>query len=261
MNMARLIGMLLVVAVVTGADVPSALGQAIDESLKKDIEALKEGQAAIRKELQELKQLLGARPAPSAGSTVAPADVSLSIHGAPAMGDSNARLTLVDFSDYQCPFCRRHVQQTLPEVVREYVNTGKVRYIFRDFPITSLHPRAPVLHQAAYCAGDQNRYWDMHARLFQNPQQAEVKDLVGHAQALGLDVARFEQCLTSRSYAEKVNQGVTDGQRAGVQGTPTFFIGVTEAGDSAIKAKRAIRGAQPYAVFKRAIEDVLGEGK
>jgi protein-disulfide isomerase len=234
--------------------------QSVDEGLRKDIEALKQGQAEIRKELQELKDLLRARLTPRPASAV-PENLVLTVAGAPLMGDRNAKVTLFDFSDYQCPFCRRHVQQTLPEIVKDYVRTGKVRYVFRDFPIASLHPKAHKLHEAAYCAGEQDKYWEMHARLFENPQGAELKDLVGHAQALALDVPRFEGCVASEKYVSKVRQGVTDGQSAGVNGTPTFFVGLTDVNDARVKPSQVIRGAQAYPVFKQILETLLSVPK
>jgi protein-disulfide isomerase len=253
-----LAGMLLVLA--TGLSTEPAAAQAVDEALRKEIEALKEGQAAIRKELQELKDLLRGRQASQ--SPVAPVEnVALGVHGAPALGDGSAKVTLVEFSDYQCPFCQRHSQQTLPAIVNDYVKTGKVRYVFRDFPIASLHPQAARLHQAAYCAGDQNKYWEMHDQLFASPPGSEVKDLVGLAQTLGLNIRPFEECLAKQTHAAKVQQGVADGLKAGVRGTPTFFLGLTEAGGAPVKAQRTLIGAQPYQAFREAIEGLLAGAK
>lgn len=247
-------------ALVTLLGTTPAAAQSVDEGLRRDIESLKQGQAEIRKELRELKDLLGTRLSPRPASAI-PENLVLTVADAPLLGPRNAKVTLVDFSDYQCPYCRRHVQVTLPEIVKEYVKTGKVRYVFRDFPIAALHPKAHKLHEAAYCAGEQDRYWEMHARLFENPQQAELKDLAGHAQALGLDVPRFEGCVAGEKYAAKVRQGVTDGQSAGVNGTPTFFIGLTGANDGKVRPSQVIRGAQPYPVFRQILEGLLSAAK
>ena len=228
-------------------------------ALRKEVEALKEGQTAIQKELQELKNLLRARSAPASAG---PQNVVLSVDGAPFMGDRNAKVTLVDFSDYHCPFCARHFRDTLPQIVTEYIDTGKVKYVFRDFPIEGLHPKAFKVHEAAYCAGDQGKYWEMHGRLFKNPNlKAGPKDLSDHAQALGLDVPAFEQCAESGKYATKVRKNMADGQNAGVNGTPTFFLGPTEPNGSTVKAERMIRGAQPYPLFKDAVDSLLSSQK
>lgn len=124
----------------------SAPAQSGDEltRLRKEVEALKEGQKALQRDLQDLKALLRARMAPA--GTTGPQDtlvqpVALSIDGVPFLGSKDARVTLVEYSDFQCPFCARHSRQTLPMIVKEYVDAGKVKYVFRDFPIASLHPR------------------------------------------------------------------------------------------------------------------------
>jgi len=238
-----------------------AFAQPSDElkTLRKEVDALRDGQATILKELRELRGLLQGR---QAARPPEPQNVVLSTAGAPFLGDPNAKATLIDFSDYHCPFCARHVSQTLPQIVTEYVKTGKVKYVFRDFPIESLHPKAFKVHEAAYCAGDQGKYWEIHGRLFANRNlQAGPKDLADHAQALGLDLPSFQQCLDSGKHAAKVRAALGEGQAAGVTGTPSFFLGVTEPNDSKVKAVRRIVGAQPYAGFKEAIDGLLSPQK
>ena len=252
------IGTLLALALLALGEPPGVLAQAGTEVLRKEIEDLKAEQAAVRRELAEIKELLR-RGQASPQNTAPPRDLLVSVLGAPAMGGRTARLTLVEFSDYQCPFCRQHSTQVLPELAREYVKTGKVRYVFRDFPIASLHPQANRLHEAAHCAGDQGKYWEMHDRLFADPQRAEANDLVAHGRALGLDVHRFERCLADEVYAARVRQGVADGEKARVRGTPTFFLGLTEPDDAPIRPQRLLVGAQPYAAFKQAIDGLLAE--
>jgi len=240
--------------VLGGASV--TIAQPVDGSLRSEIDALKQEQAAIRKEIAEIKELLRGRVA-SPQASGAPNDVLVAVQRAPALGQGSARVTIVEFSDYQCPFCRRHSSQVLPEIVKEYVKTGKVRYVFRDFPIASLHPQAHRLHEAAHCAGDQSRYWEMHDRLFSDPQRIEAKDLVAQARALGLDAPRFERCLADGVHAATVRQGVADGEKARVRGTPTFFLGLTEPNGASIRPQRLLVGAQPYPAFKQAIESLL----
>jgi protein-disulfide isomerase len=254
----RLVRAVLAVAFVVLGGAPGAIAQPGDDALRKEIDALKQEQAAIRKEIAEIKELLRGRVAsPQTGA--APNDVRVAIQGSPALGQESARVTIVEFSDYQCPFCRRYSSQVLPEIVKEYVKTGKVRYVFRDFPIASIHPQAHRLHEAAHCAGDQGRYWEMHDRLFDDPQRTDAKDLVARARALGLDVARFERCVAGGVHAAKVRQGVADGEKARVRGTPTFFLGFTEPDGAPIRPQRLVVGAQPYAAFKQAIDSVLAE--
>src|SRR5215216_1504278 len=150
-----------------------SLGQPADElaKLRKEVEILKEGQKALQRDLQDIKGLLRSRvagPEPQGAQTALSQPVVLSIDDAPFLGSKDAKVTLVEFSDFQCPFCARHSQNTLPAIVKEYVDAGKVKYVLRDFPIASLHPRAQKSHEAAYCAGEQGKYWDMYHRLFSN---------------------------------------------------------------------------------------------
>jgi len=251
-----------VLAIVIGAillalvHIPPGFTQTSEElkALRKELETLKQGQSAIQKELQEIKSLLQGR---AATPPPAPQNVVLNIKDDPFKGEKNAKVTLVEFSDYQCPFCARHVSETLPPLEREYIATGKIKYVFRNFPIASIHPLAFKAHEAANCSGEQEKYWEMHDRLFANSKALGAKDLSQHAQALALDLPKFQACLDSGKHAGKINRDLADGQRAGVKGTPTFFLGLTDPNDTQITAVRIIRGAQPYAAFKQAIESLL----
>ena len=224
------------------------------ELLRKEVEALKEGQATIRRELEELRNLLRGR---QASPPFEPKNLVLSVDGAPFMGDKNAALTLIDFSDYQCPFCARHVRETLIQIERDYIRTGKVKYVFRDFPIESLHPQAFKGHEAARCAGEQGKYWEMHARLFTNQKTLSPNDLADHAQALGLDMPNFQLCLESGKHVAAIRMDLAEGRKAGVSGTPSFFLGLTEPNNPNVRVLRVLRGAQPFPSFKEAIESLL----
>ena len=149
----------------------------------------------------------------------------------------------------------------MPQIESEYIKTGKVKYVVRDFPLESIHNNAFKAAEAANCAGEQGKYWEMHARLFGHQQALGPKELPQHAQALGLDASKFQQCLDSRKYAAKIRQDLADGQQAGVTGTPSFFLGVTEPNGSKVKAVRVLKGAQPYASFKAAIDSLLSSQK
>ena len=233
-----------------------SLGQSTEElkSLRKELEEIKQGQSTIQKELQEIKSLLRGRVA---APPPEPQNVVLSVKGDVFKGDKNAKLTLIEFSDYQCPFCARHSRDTLPQLEREYIATGKVKYVFRNFPIESIHPLAFKGHEAAHCAGEQGKYCEMNGRLFANQKAMSPKDLSDHAQALALDMPKFQQCLDSGKHAAKIRKDLADGQNAGVQGTPSFFLALPEPNDGMVKAVRMIRGAQPYAAFREAIENLL----
>ena len=184
---------------------------------------------------------------------------TVSIEGGAVKGNPNAKVTLVEFTDYQCPFCGRYFRETLPQIVDEYVKTGKLRYVLRDLPLQSIHPFATKAAEAADCAGEQGKYWEMHDRLFANQNALATAQLSEHAKAIGLEMAKFNNCIESGKFADKVRKDVADAQQAGASGTPTFFIGLTDPDpkSSEIKAVRKIVGAQSYAVFKAAIDDLL----
>ncbi len=168
-------------------------------------------------------------------------------------GDVNAPVTIVEFSDYECPFCGRHFSQTYSQLVSQYVDSGKVRIVYRDFPL-AFHPQAQKAAEAAECAGDQGKYFEMHDKLFQNQASLSVETSKKLAVELGLDATAFNDCLDSSKHAAEVNKDLQDGSAAGVQGTPGFFIGKTD-GNSA----QQISGAYPFATFQQVIDEELAK--
>ena len=224
------------------------------KALGREIAALRAGQKAIQRDLQQLRVVLhamGEAPPP------APETLVLGVDGAWAKGESAARLTIIEFADYQCPLCRRHFRDVLPQIEAEYINTGKVRYVLRDYPLEAVHPQAFKAAEAARCAGDQGKYWEMHDRLLDNQRALGPKDLPEHAGALGLEVSSFQQCLDGGRHEEAIREDIEAGMRAGVRGTPTFFLGLKEANDSHVKVLRGIPGAAEYVGFKRLIDSLL----
>jgi protein-disulfide isomerase len=172
--------------------------------------------------------------------------------GVPALGEPDAPVTILEFSDFQCPYCRQHALQTLPQIREAYVQTGQVRYVFKDFPLPS-HANAQIAAEAARCAGAQGAYWAMHGRLFEGQKawapQAEAdarETLIGYAQDLGLDGEALRLCLESGEYGQLVRMDEWEGQQAGVQGTPSFVIN-----------GQLVAGAQPYEAFAEIIEAAL----
>lgn len=166
----------------------------------------------------------------------------------PTLGDPAAPVTIVEFSDFQCPFCGRFWQQTLPTIKEKYITTGKVKFVYRDFPIASIHSEAEKAAEAAECADEQGKFWEYHDRIFQGQDELSVASFKRWATELGLDTNRFTECLDSGKYADEVAKDFQDGQAAGVTGTPTFFI----------NGERLV-GALPLAQFESAIEDALQE--
>jgi protein-disulfide isomerase len=249
---------LCVLALVIFAPGRSAFAQSNDD-LKKEIQSLKEGQQAIQKDLQEIKKLLAARPAAPGAGPDAALNALVETAGDPSKGSKTAKVTLVEFSEYQCPFCGRHVRDTVPQLDKDYIQTGKVRYVFRDLPLESIHKNAFKAAEAAQCAGEQNKYWEMHDRLFENQKSLEPAMLTAHAQAIGLDAKKFQSCLDGGKFAADIRKDIADANKIGITGTPTTVIGLTQPNDSKIKVVKVIRGAQNIAAFKEAIDSVSGE--
>ena len=227
--------------------------------LKRQIEELKATQLAIQKDVQEIKAILlrVTEPAPARGP-VTEVSLDVPVAGRPVKGSAQATVAIVEFSDFACPFCGRYVSQTLPRVASEYIASGKVQYFFVNYPIESLHPQAFRAHEAAICAGEQGRFWEMHDRLFANQRALAPEDLAGHAKAIGLDLDEYAPCFESGRTAERVREDQALGQRTGVGGTPLFLVGTIEPGSSSVQAVRAISGAQPFALFKQTLDEVLG---
>jgi protein-disulfide isomerase len=144
----------------------------------------------------------------------------------------------------------------VPQLDSEYVKTGKLRLAVRDFPLESIHPQALKAAEATHCAAEQDKYWEMHDRLFAHQQNLSPGELPGHAKEVGLDVARFQECLTSGKYEGKVRAGLSDGLKAGVRGTPTFYLGLADP-DGKLKVLKVLRGALAVGVFKSAIDSAL----
>jgi protein-disulfide isomerase/plastocyanin len=171
--------------------------------------------------------------------------VEVSLDDDAVKGDPNAAVTIVEFSDFECPFCGKYVREAYPQIVSEYIDTGKVKYVFRDFPL-DFHQSAQKAGEAAECAGEQGKYWEMHDYLFVNQDYLAVENLKGYAKDLGLDTADFNECLDSGAMADEVKADMADGQKYGVSGTPAFFIN-----------GKMISGAQPFAAFKAEIDAAL----
>ena len=204
--------------------------------------------------------LLGAGlPSPAADPPKLAAQIQtvLGVDDNPFKGDKNAKLTIIEFSDYQCPVCAGHFRETLPQIEKDYIKTGKVKYIFRDFPIETIHPQAPKAHEAAHCAAEQGKYWEMHDRLFANPKALTRTDLSRHAQAIALDMARFQSCLDRSAQADKVRADLQAGIAFGVKSTPTFLLLLAEPNKQEIKTIKRLRGAAPYEAFKKALDGLL----
>lgn len=188
-----------------------------------------------------VSQAAGAQPNQSG-----PVDVSTDDD--PARGPDDARVTVIEFADFQCPYCGRFHSQTLPLILKEYGD--RIRFVYRDFPLTASHPFAQKAAEASECADDQGKFWDYHDVLYLNQGALDRASLSRYAQNLGLDTAAFDDCVDSGEHAGEVANDLQAGTTAGVRGTPAFYVN-----------GQLIAGAQPFATFKAAIDAALANAK
>ena len=200
--------------------------------------------------LQNLEKGGAAAPGVQATPAAAPS-VSIDSAGGtghfPVMGDPNAKVTIIEFADFRCPFCEQFFSQTENQIIQNYVNTGKVKFAFRQFAI--LGTSSTVAADAAECANDQGKFWVFHDYLYKNqPPETDTSmyntdTLTKAAVTLGMDGTKFRSCLDGKADDSKVQQDITDGQNAGVSATPSFFINGT-----------LVTGAEPYSTFQQTID-------
>jgi protein-disulfide isomerase len=215
-------------------------GQATEEQALAQIEAgLRQRKVAERRAeyLRELRTKAGVKV------MLEPPRVAVGEANNPAKGPAGAPVTVVEFSDFQCPYCAR-VTPTLKKLEEAY--PGKIRIVFRDLPLLNLHKNAGVAAEAAQCANDQGKFWEMHDRLFANQAKLTAPELKEHAVAIGLQAEPFNQCLDSGKYTAEWKKDSEEATRLGLSGTPAFFIN-----------GRLLSGAQPYESFVQVIEEEL----
>ena len=181
----------------------------------------------------------------------------IDVSKAPGRGREDAVVTLIEFSDYECPFCIRHVQQTMPLIDQNYIQSGKIRYVFRDFPIDANHPQAIRAHEAAHCALEQNKFWELHRLLFSAPGTHTPPALEDRAKEAGLDVGAYRACIAAGKSTATVRQSGTIASSLGATGTPWFFLGVRDLKTDQVRVVKPIGGAQPYEQFVVAIDAAL----
>jgi len=222
----------------------------------------KEQGDAILQELKSIRQLLerqqqppqraqGIGPAPAASDRV-----KVALGESYAIGAANAPVTMVAFVDYECPFCKRFDVQTYPQLKKQYIDTGRLRYVIRDLPL-EFHKRAMKAAEASYCAAEQGKFWEMRDKLIANSERLNAELLPGYAKELGIAEERFRGCLDSGKYVPRLQKSLDDARALGITGTPTFVIG--KSGGDTLEGVKVV-GAQPYATFDSHIKGLL-DGK
>jgi protein-disulfide isomerase len=201
------------------------------------IQAIKERRIA-KARAEYLKEL---RSQAKISIRVGPPRADVDLANTPVRGPQDAPITLVEFADYECPYCQQ-IQPVLDRLEQEY--KGKIRFAYKDIPLP-MHANAEKSAEASHCAGVQGKYWQYHDMLFQT-KQLELPQLKEHARTLKLDAAAFDKCLDNGDQAARIKPNITEGQNLGIQGTPSFFIN-----------GRSIGGGQSYEDFKRIVDEEL----
>lgn len=230
----------------------------VSPSIQQQIDELKEGQQRMLKELAEIKRLLQEKPGRVgyAAKPTTPNGIALNVHGEPFKGGSRARVAIMEYSDFDCSFCAKYTREIYPRIDEDYIKPGKIKYFFRDLPEPA-QTNALVKACAARCAGEQGKFWEMHELLFAAQSAPVGQDPKSYAQALGLDLGKFSECLSSGRYSDSIRRSAVGAGRMGIFGTPTFLIGtLTEDGDF-MRTTKVLPGADSYAAFKSILDELL----
>lgn len=205
---------------------------------------------AILTELRQIRQLLERTIRSAQGAPEQEQKAKLKIDGA-WLGSKEAPVTMVEFTDYQCGFCRRFHVATFPELRKKYIDTGKVRFLSRDLPL-EMHSNAFRAAEAARCAGDQGRYWEMRDVLISNSNRLGPEDLAGYAQQLKLNIPEFRACLDKGKYKDAIERDKTEAASLKIGGTPSFIIG--RSTPDGVEGEVVV-GAQPLPVFEAKLSE------
>jgi len=209
------------------------------------------------KEIRELRRAIDGLRAPRAGGERPPDEkVRVGLAGAQVLGRADAPVTLVEFTDLECPYCRAFHVGAFERLKREYIDTGKVRFISRDLPL-DFHPNARPAALAVRCAGEQGKFWEMRHVVTLNATTLGPPTYDRLAGELGLDAGRFSACIAADRYRAEIDGDIAEAAKAGVTGTPSFVLGATTP-DAAVEGLRIV-GAQPFPVFEARIKALLGE--
>jgi len=258
-------GILVVfLGVLTGESALSAQDLAHPETqpslatLQRQIDELKQGQQLILKKLEEIKKSMPEEPLRS--ETLArqelPKLVSLNVHGEPFRGDRRARIAMVEYSDFDCSFCAKYAKDVYPRIDQDYVKPGKIRYFFRDLPPPG-QTNALLKARTARCAGEQDKFWEVHDLLFTEPSVPVDQKLALQGPALGLDLDKLNQCLASGRYTENIERSASGAARLGIRGTPAFVIGTLSEDGDFLRSTNILVGGENYNELKSVLDNLL----
>jgi protein-disulfide isomerase len=230
--------------------------------MERRLERLEQGQQQLLKEVSELRKLLEEKSGITAGEAARPrpAVIPLDVHGEPFRGQSNARVAIVEYSSFACPYCAQYVREVYPLIDTNYVKPGTVKYFFRDLPEPG-DTNALAAARSARCAGEQGKFWDMHDLLFAAGGTLSRPELDTYAQGLGLDTEKFTACLASDRWIEPILRSAAGARRLQLYGTPAFLIGTVSEDGNVVQASKTVIGGS-FDQLKSVLDAVLtGESK
>lgn len=228
----------------------------LTEEVLKRLDEIQIEVKSLRKELAETRKDMDAIRHAAGEGNMKTGHAEFGIDGEPNLGAPTANIAIVEFTDFECPYCARHETQTLPKLMSEYVATDKVRYITKDFPL-DFHRRAKSASLAANCADAQGQYSAMRQTLFSNPRELTEAFYLKTAESLSLNMETFRACLNNPAGLKEIDTDLQEGVRAGVRGTPAFFIGKLQG--NRVTEAVALSGAVPFEQFKTAIDRLLAQ--
>ena len=188
-------------------------------------------------------------------------DLNLTVDEKRIGGNQNASVVLIEFADYECPYCRDFANTTMKQIERDYIGNGQIGFIFQDFPIESSHPHAFGAALAAQCASEQGHLWEMNHKLFAESAALTPGDLFHDAEAMKLDLPKFRACFADEKVAALLRARMREASAQGIDGTPMFVVGIRKPGSKTIRGLRMIEGGYPYDVFKATLDMLIATQK
>lgn len=254
-NRAWVVGLLAWAALVTGAAGARPVSDSELVKMRAEMDQLNLQQQQILAALDELKKMIRAPGQPE----LKPPQ-TMSVAGEPFKGQPAAKVAIIEYADFECPFCRRFEHEIFPRLRDSYVSTGKLKYFHRDMPLP-FHQGAMPAARAAHCASEQGKFWEMHDTLLGDAASLTLADIDQRAATLGLDIPQLDRCISSDRFADIIQRGITEANDMRVSGTPTFIIGTLDPDGNLMSVKATVVGASPFEAFKGALDPLIASAK
>lgn len=224
-------------------------GQTLDQPMKDQLIRIENKEDDLQKALNAITAKFAAKQ---------DANMTIDVTHVPSEGASSATVAIVEFSDYQCPYCGQYSRTTFSKIREQLIRPGRIRYFLFDFPLTSIHQHAEEAAEAAHCAGEDGKYWAFHDLLFQHQDALDRASLLTYAAEAGEMPSRIKACLEEKRYQSRVADSVKEGKRVGVNATPIFFLGyVAPNGTSNVRVVAQMRGSVPYEDIAESVQKLL----